>query len=146
VHQGAAPHPLPLRLRDGQELPEAESLEPVPIGQRLDLVQQVGGEPLLLRPQLGREGLAEVDGKLSPGMFVNLCGEVEALQGQHRLALLGPEPTFGESSLLGHRPSRATMRVPRKCLLLLLPLAALQEVTLTQPQVLKLVPANAEDR
>jgi CRP-like cAMP-binding protein len=84
-------------------------------------------------------------GKLAPGMFIILCGEVEALQGQQRLALLGPERTFGESSLLGHRPSRATLRALKKCFLLLLPLEAFQEVTLTQPQVLKLVPPNADD-
>jgi CRP-like cAMP-binding protein len=84
-------------------------------------------------------------GKCAPGLFIILCGEVEALRDGKPVVQLGPGRTFGEASLLGHRPASATLRSLRKCFLLMLPLAAFQEVTLTYPQVLELIPPNADD-
>jgi CRP-like cAMP-binding protein len=84
-------------------------------------------------------------GKLAPGMFIILCGLVEAQQDGKTVVQLGPGRTFGDSSLLGHQAAPATMQALKKSFLLMLPLAAFQEVTLTHPQVLALMTPDAKE-
>jgi len=83
-------------------------------------------------------------GKRAPGMFIILCGELEAHQ-DARTVQLGTGKTFGEASLLGHRPAASTIRALKKSFLLMLPLVAFQEVTATHPHILDLIPSVADD-
>jgi CRP-like cAMP-binding protein len=89
---------------------------------------------------------AVAEGERSPGLFLLLCGEVEAVRDGAVLAALGPGDVFGEISLLEHKPATASIVTRTKCWALELPRSRFQEIIVTYPQLLEYVSSLAERR
>lgn len=85
-------------------------------------------------------------GARAPGLFFVVCGEVEAVRDDARLARLGPGDVFGEMSLLDRSPASADVRATRKAWVLELPAQRFQEIMVTYPSVLEYVSRLGDER
>jgi cAMP-dependent protein kinase regulator len=84
------------------------------------------------------EGLCLVEqGKKSPGLFVLLSGEAEALVSGAGVAPLESGEAFGEISLLTGQAATASVVARSKNFLLFLPRSDFSEIIMTHPQVLE---------
>jgi len=93
------------------------------------------------------EGLCMVEqGKKSPGLFVLLSGEAEALANGVGVARLESGEAFGEISLLAGQAATASVVARSKNFLLFLPRSDFSEIIMTHPQVLEHLSEIAEAR
>jgi CRP-like cAMP-binding protein len=93
------------------------------------------------------EGLRMIEeGVKSPGLFVMLAGEAEAVTGEQSVGHLGGGDVFGENSLIAGQPATAAVVALGKCFVLFLPRSAFSELIMTHPQVLEHISAVVEAR
>jgi cAMP-dependent protein kinase regulator len=93
------------------------------------------------------EGLCVVEqGQKSPGLFVLLSGEAEALADGVSMARLESGAVFGEMSLLSGKTATASVVARSKDFLLFLPRSDFSEIIMTHPQVLEHLSTVAEAR
>ena len=93
------------------------------------------------------EGLRVVEeGGKSPGLFVLLAGEADAVTGGRRVAHLESGDVFGEISLIANQPATASVVALTKSFVLYLPRADFSEIIMTHPQVLEHISSLAEAR
>jgi CRP-like cAMP-binding protein len=93
------------------------------------------------------EGLCMVEqGNKSPGLFVLLSGEAEAVASGVGVARLESGEAFGEISLLTGQAATASVVARSKNFLLFLPRSDFSEIIMTHPQVLEHLSTIAEAR
>jgi CRP-like cAMP-binding protein len=93
------------------------------------------------------EGLRILEvGRRSPGLFVLLAGEANAVMGGRIVARLESGDAFGEISLITNQPATASIETLCKCFVLYLPRADFTEIIMTHPQVLEHISSLAEAR
>jgi CRP-like cAMP-binding protein len=93
------------------------------------------------------EGLRIIEeGGKSPGLFVLLSGEADAVAGGRVVAHLESGDTFGEISLFANRPATASIVAVSKSFVFYLPRADFSEIIMTHPQVLEHISSLAEAR
>jgi CRP-like cAMP-binding protein len=93
------------------------------------------------------EGLCILEeGGKSPGLFVLLAGEAEALAGGRRVAQLESGDAFGEISLMTNQPATASIVALCRSFVLYLPRSDFSEIIMTHPQVLEHIGSLAESR
>jgi cAMP-dependent protein kinase regulator len=93
------------------------------------------------------EGLCMVEqGNKSPGLFVLLSGEAEAVASGAGVARLESGDAFGEISLLTGQAATASVVARSKNFLLFLPRSDFSEIIMTHPQVLEHLSTIAEAR
>jgi cAMP-dependent protein kinase regulator len=93
------------------------------------------------------EGLAIIaEGGKSPGLFILLAGEADALAGGRVVAHLESGDAFGEISLIANQPATASIVALSKSFVLYLPRADFSEIIMTHPQVLEHISSLAEAR
>jgi CRP-like cAMP-binding protein len=93
------------------------------------------------------EGLAIIEeGGKSPGLFVLLAGEADAVASGRMVARLESGDVFGEISLIANQPATASIVALSKSFVLYLPRADFSEIIMTHPQVLEHISSLAEAR
>jgi len=93
------------------------------------------------------EGLRILEeGERSPGLFVLLAGEANAVTGERIVAHLESGDAFGEISLITNQPATASIETLCKSFVLYLPRADFTEIIMTHPQVLEHISSLAEAR
>jgi len=93
------------------------------------------------------EGLAIIEeGGKSPGLFVLLAGEAQAVASGRIVARLESGDAFGEISLIANQPATASIVALSKSFVLYLPRADFSEIIMTHPQVLEHISSLAEAR
>lgn len=93
------------------------------------------------------EGLAIIEeGEKSPGLFVLLAGEAQAVASGRIVAHLESGDVFGEISLIANQPATASIVALSKSFVLYLPRADFSEIIMTHPQVLEHISSLAEAR
>jgi CRP-like cAMP-binding protein len=93
------------------------------------------------------EGLAIIEeGGKSPGLFVLLAGEAQAVASGRIVARLESGDAFGEISLITNQPTTASIVALSKSFVLYLPRADFSEIIMTHPQVLEHISSLAEAR
>jgi cAMP-dependent protein kinase regulator len=93
------------------------------------------------------EGLRILEkGGKSPGLFVLLAGEANAVTGGRIVARLESGDAFGEISLITNQPATASIETLCKSFVLYLPRADFSEIIMTHPQVLEYISSLAEER
>jgi CRP-like cAMP-binding protein len=86
------------------------------------------------------------EGERSPGLFVLLAGEANAVTGGRIVAHLESGDAFGEISLITNQPATASIETLCKSFVLYLPRADFTEIIMTHPQVLEHISSLAEAR
>ena len=93
------------------------------------------------------EGLRIIEeGGKSPGLFVLLAGEANAVAGGRIVARLESGDTFGEISLIANQPATASIVALSKSFVFYLPRSDFSEIIMTHPQVLEHISSLAEAR
>jgi acetate kinase len=93
------------------------------------------------------EGLRIIDdGGKSPGLFVLLSGEANAVASGQIVARLESGDTFGEISLITNQPATASIVAVSKSFVFYLPRSDFSEIIMTHPQVLEHLSSLAEAR
>ena len=93
------------------------------------------------------EGLRILEeGERSPGLFVLLAGEANAVTGGRIVAHLESGDAFGEISLITNQPATASIETLCKSFVLYLPRSDFTEIIMTHPQVLEHISSLAEAR
>jgi len=93
------------------------------------------------------EGLRIIeDGGKSPGLFVLLSGEANAVASGQIVARLESGDTFGEISLITNQPATASIVAVSKSFVFYLPRSDFSEIIMTHPQVLEHISSLAEAR
>jgi CRP-like cAMP-binding protein len=93
------------------------------------------------------EGLSILEeGGKSPGLFLMLAGEANAVAGNRIVAHLESGDAFGEISLITNRPATASIVAQSKSSVLYLPRSDFTEIIMTHPQVLEHISSLAEAR
>ena len=93
------------------------------------------------------EGLRILEqGVKSPGLFVLLAGEAQAVASGRVVAHLESGDAFGEISLITSQPATAAIVALSKSFVLYLPRADFSEIIMTHPQVLEHISTLAEVR
>ncbi len=93
------------------------------------------------------EGLRILEeGGKSPGLFVLLAGEANAVTGGRIVAHLESGDAFGEISLVRNQPATASIKTLCKSFVLYLPRPDFSEIIMTHPQVLEYISSLAEAR
>ncbi len=93
------------------------------------------------------EGLRILEqGGKSPGLFVLLAGEANAVADGRVAAHLESGDAFGEISLITNQPATASIETLCKSFVLYLPRADFSEIIMTHPQVLEYISELAEAR
>jgi CRP-like cAMP-binding protein len=110
------------------------------IGDALALVERFKFLEVEPRTRLVREGVR------APGLFLLLCGDVQASKGGKPIAKMQPGDAFGEMSLLTREPAVANVDTLTKCWVLQLPAETFQEMMVTWPQLLEWVSELADRR
>lgn len=86
------------------------------------------------------------EGARSPGLFVLLAGEADAVAGGAVVGHLDSGDVFGEMSLITGQPATVSVVATSKSFVLFLPKTDFAEVIMTHPQVLEHVSALVEAR
>jgi len=93
------------------------------------------------------EGLRILEQEVkSPGLFVLLAGEAQAVASGRVVAHLESGDVFGEISLITSQPATAAIVALSKSFVLYLPRADFSEIIMTHPQVLEHISSLAEAR
>jgi CRP-like cAMP-binding protein len=93
------------------------------------------------------EGLRIIEeGGKSPGLFVLLSGEANAVASRRIVAELVSGDTFGEISLITNQPATASIVATSKSFVFYLPRSDFSEIIMTHPQVLEHISSLAESR
>ena len=93
------------------------------------------------------EGLCIIEeGGKSPGLFVLLAGEADAVTGGRVVARLESGDSFGEISLITNQPATASVEARCKSFVLYLPRSDFSEIIMTHPQVLEHISSLADAR
>jgi CRP-like cAMP-binding protein len=97
--------------------------------------------------ELGAGHAVFEEGSRAEGLFVLLAGRLEVLRGlDSSIGRLAPGDVFGEMSLLEGGPAMATVKAKTRSWVLLLPVAAFEQLSARHPEMRERLRALAETR